>query len=135
MIKIKRFVSACLLLALVFTAICSVGSPTAFAVDITSDVCKTADNRPAVCSDATNATTGNPLLGPDGIVTKGIQIFLVIIGIITIFVMLINGLRMITSMGNPESMNKARDGVIYGAVGLVIILLAQVIVVTVIKKV
>lgn len=104
------------------------------AVDITSPVCTATGNKPVVCKDAAAARTGNPLLGPTGIVTRGVQIFIMIVGVVTLFVMLINAVRMMTSMGNPDSANSARNGIIYAAIGLVIVIGAQSIVTFVLRK-
>ena len=105
------------------------------AVDVTSKVCETADNKPAVCKDANSAKTTDPVFGSQGVVTRGVRIFLIVVGIIAIFVILINAVKMITSDGNSDSFSKARNGLIYAAIGLVIILTAQAIISLIVRKV
>lgn len=123
-----------LLSAAMFAILTVVFAPLAGAVDITSGVCKATAEQPAVCKDADAGRASNPLLGKDGIVTTGIKIFILAVGVISIFVMVINGTKMITSNGDANSVSKARNGIIYAVIGLVIALSAQVIVATVINK-
>ncbi len=129
----KKRLTILSLTLLTFLGLSLVAVP-AYAVDITSPVCTATGNKPVVCKDAAAARTGNPLLGPNGIVTKGVQIFIMIVGVITLFVMLINSVRMMTSMGNPDSATSARNGIIYAAIGLVLVLASQTIVTFVLKK-
>jgi hypothetical protein len=107
----------------------------ALAVDVTGDVCSVADGRPAICGDAEKAQSSDPAFGPQGVVTRGIRIFLTIVGITTIFVMIINGVRMITANGSSDSFNRARDGIIYASIGLVIVIAAQSIVSFIVKRI
>ena len=130
----KRITQLLVIIALV-TGVGFVSAPAVVhAVDITSDTCNALSNKPAVCADANSGRTSNPVVGPNGIVTKAVQLLVGIGGIIAIFVLLINGVRMITSMGNSDSFTSARNGIIYAAVGLVIVILSQAIIVFVIKK-
>lgn len=104
------------------------------AVNITKGVCDEAGNRPAVCGDAQRGSTGNPLLGKDGLVTKGIQIFLIVVGIISVFAMMINATKMITANGDANSIAKARNGILYAAIGLVVAMSAQIIIIALVNK-
>lgn len=72
----------------------------------------------AVCEDI--KVTTNPLFGPDGILTKVAGIFGVITGVISVFMMLIGGVRYITSSGDPQKAATARKTIIYAAVGVVV---------------
>lgn len=116
-----------------FVAIAPVGL--VHAEDVTTDFCSKAGNKPVICKDAQNATKTDPVFGESGVVTRGIRIFLIIIGIITIFVMLVNAVRMITADGNPDSFNSARNGLIYAVIGLVVVISAQGIVSLLVRKV
>mgnify|MGYP003598203309 CR=1 FL=1 len=105
------------------------------AEDVTTDFCSKAGNKPVICKDAQSATKTDPVFGESGVVTRGIRIFLIIIGIISIFVILVNAVRMITSDGNADSFNSARNGLIYAAIGLVVVVSAQAIVSLLVRKV
>ncbi len=57
-----------------------------------------------------------------------INLLTIIVGIAAVIVIIINGLKFITSSGDSNSITSARNGIIYAIVGLIIVALAQVIV-------
>jgi hypothetical protein len=86
----------------------------------------------SVCKDKSN--TGNPLVGADGLIPKVITLLDFAIAIIAIFVILISGFRFIFSQGESSSITGARNGILYAVIGLGVALVAQLIVVFVVKK-
>ena len=110
-----------------------------FAVDVITDVCKNnpTGETPSVCKDNQSSATNadSPLFGKNGLGTKGIQIFVMIVGIISIFVLLINATRMIIGGSDPSSVNSARNGIIYAIIGLVIVASAQAVISFILNKV
>lgn len=58
-----------------------------------------------------------------------------IVGIISIFMMIIGGLKFITSNGNAQSISSARSTVIYALVGVAVAVVAQVLVRFVVNRV
>lgn len=66
---------------------------------------------------------------------RGIELFSFVIGIIAVIMIIIGGIRYVTSGGDPTSTKGAKDTIIYALVGLVIAALAQVIVRFVLKQV
>lgn len=114
-------------------------APSVSAVDVLTPVCGSdtaTGSSPEVCKDnQTNASNDqNPLVGKDGIITKAIQIIMLVLGVAAIFVLLINAVRLITGGSDPNSVSSARNGIIYAAVGLVIAASGQVIVTFVLSK-
>jgi len=87
----------------------------------------------SVCKEKGN--TGNPLVGPEGIITKVIQILVIILGIAAVIVIMVAGLSFVLSGGDPAKIATARNAIIYASVGLVVAVLAQTLVVFVLKKV
>jgi hypothetical protein len=85
----------------------------------------TAANSP-ICQDIQN--TENPLFGPDGVLTRVAGIFGIVTGVIAVFMMLIGGLRYITSSGDPQKAATARKTIIYASVGVVIAAVAGILV-------
>lgn len=53
-----------------------------------------------------------------------VQTVLMIMGAVAVLILAISGFRMINSRGSSSDVAKARDGVIYSVVGLVIIIFA-----------
>lgn len=41
------------------------------------------------------------------------------------FIIVLSGVRMITSVGNPEEMNKARNAIFYATIGIIVLLSAD----------
>lgn len=64
-----------------------------------------------------------------------VNIISVIVGVAAVIMIIINGLRFITSSGDANGVSAAKNGIIYAIVGLVIVALAQVIVRFVLTKV
>jgi len=108
--------------------------PRAYAVDVISPACKNADpnNLPQICKAQ---PPGDPLIGPDGVLTKVIGIISLIIGITAVIVIIIAGIRFMTSGGDPQQASGARQAIIYAAIGLVVAASAQLIVAFVLNKV
>ena len=96
-----------------------------------------ATERPKFCDDNQTKTTdkNNPVFGPSGIVTKVVQILTITVGIASVLVIIVSGIRFITSGGNPETVSKARKGVTYAVAGLIITVLAQAIINFILSKV
>jgi hypothetical protein len=108
-----------------------------FAVNVISPACESTanlpkDQQPAVCQDnnanQTSVNSNNVILGPNGLATKGVEIFVILVGITSVVVMMISGVRLSTAGGNAESAATARRGIIYALAGVVIAVLAQAIV-------
>ncbi len=100
-----------------------------------NNVCNSANyqsgSKPSVCNDA-NASSSNPVYG---ILKSVLNILSYAIGIIAVIVIIIAGLRLILSGGDPQTLNSARNAIIYAAIGIVVAALAQSIVVFALKNV
>jgi hypothetical protein len=64
-----------------------------------------------------------------------ISVVLGIVAALALLMIVISGLRFITSGGDPQRANKARDGVVYALVGLALALTAEAIVAFVVNRV
>ncbi len=95
-----------------------------------AEVC--ADNPSAtVCQDQEKLSTDtntSPIYGPDGVLPKVANILAIAAGIIAVVMIMVSGLKMITSTGDSKKFGDARNGIIYASVGLVIVLMARVII-------
>ena len=65
------------------------------------------------------------------ILVRVINLILVLVGIIATLFLIFNGYQMITSGGNQESTKKAKDGITYAIIGLVLTLIAYLIIETI----
>ncbi len=110
----------------------------AYAVDVVTPACQNADpnNLPTVCKDnaskncpdPTVPCTDQPIFGPHGILTTIINLLSLALGVIAVFVIIIGGIKFITSSGDPASVTSARNTILYAIIALVVVLAAQAIV-------
>lgn len=89
--------------------------------------CQGAAASSPVCQEA-QSTNSNPLVGPNGIITRVTQLVVIVVGIAAVIMIIISGLRYITSAGDPAGVNGAKNGIIYAVVGLVVAVVGQIIV-------
>lgn len=84
----------------------------------------------SVCQDEGRKTTGidGSKQTTQDLVNKVANIIAAVGGIIAVVMIMVNGLTLIMSTGDSAKINKARDGMIYAAVGIVVIVMARVIV-------
>lgn len=64
-----------------------------------------------------------------------LSIVFAIVGAIALLIIVVSGLRYITSAGDPQKAANARNGIIYALVGLIVALTAQAIVAFVVGRV
>lgn len=121
------------LLTLAVTAIS--GVPASAQVDPTADVCKKQPDA-AVCETSNTAKSGtNVLLGQNGLITRIAQTIVYIGGILSVIMIIIGGITITTSKGDPGGINSGRTTIIYAVIGLVIAIFAQAIVTFVLQKI
>lgn len=97
-----------------------------------SEACAGAQLEP---SAATSACTEPAQSGFNKLLGTVINIFSVIIAIIAVIMIMISGMRYITSGGDSNSVTSAKNGLLYAVIGLVIVAMAQFIVKFVLNKV
>jgi hypothetical protein len=87
----------------------------------------------AVCnSQNNNGKTGNPFLSIAKLV---LNILSVILGVAAVVIIIYQGLRMITSNGDSQTVQRAREGIGDALIGIVIAVAAQTIVLFVLNRV
>jgi hypothetical protein len=87
----------------------------------------------AICQGKGN--TEDPISGPNGALKNVVNIVAFIAGLAAVVFIVIAGIRYITSQGDPQEVSKAKQSIIYAAVGLVIIVAAHQIISFVIGKI
>jgi len=85
----------------------------------------------------TNPSRGgaNPLLGPNGTLTKVTKFVSYIAGICAIIIIIVGGFMYVTSGGDPGKISNAKDAVLYALIGVVIAIIAQAIIIFVLNKI
>lgn len=90
-----------------------------------------ADAKSAVCEGAGLTVDQNGCETPagtpdvDSTLVKGMNLFSAILGIIAVVMIMVGGLKYMTSQGDAGQMNSAKNTLIFAAVGLVIVAFAQ----------
>ncbi len=82
------------------------------------DPCAETPDSP-ICKDL-HGQTGNPIYGKDGILTTIAKIFAMVTGVISVFMIIIAGLRYILSAGDSSKTAQAKNTIMYAAIGLVV---------------
>ncbi len=70
----------------------------------------------------------NPEERVEGIITTTINVFSLVVGVISVIMIIIGGLKYITSGGDSGNVTGAKNTILYAIIGLVVVALAQVIV-------
>lgn len=83
------------------------------------------------CNDQVDSGTK----GINDIVTQVVNIFSVIVGVVSVIMIIYGGFRYVTSGGDSGNVSTAKNTIIYAIIGLVIVALAQFIVQFVLDKV
>ena len=70
----------------------------------------------------------------EGVVAKVVNIISLVVGIIAVIMVLVGGIKYVTSSGDSNNINSAKNTILYAIVGLIVAALAQVIVRFVLDK-
>jgi hypothetical protein len=83
----------------------------------------------------TDPVTGLPIVSTNqATVTSALQVVFAIIGAVAVIVVIIAGFNFVTAQGDPQAIAKARQTIIYAAVGLIIAISAEIIVTFVLNR-
>lgn len=127
MLKLKKLLYLLSLTLLVSTALFI--SPHMVLADAKSDACAGVALTGGSC-DKTNAETQ-----VNNAVAVAVNILSLVVGITAVIMVIVGGFKYITSSGDSNSVNSAKNTILYALVGLVIVALAQVIVKFVLNRV
>jgi hypothetical protein len=78
--------------------------------------------------------TTNPFFGTNGVLTILVSQLGFVVGVASVIMVILGGFRYITSAGQPQSAQAARNTIVYAIVGVVVALAAQAIVSFVLEK-
>lgn len=83
----------------------------------------------------TDCGTEDPETAVNTIITTVINIFSLVVGVVSVIMIIIGGLKYITSGGDSTNVGSAKNTILYAIIGLVVVALAQVIVRFVLSRV
>lgn len=81
------------------------------------------------CDNAAGATTK-----VNGLIKLVINLFSIVVGVVSVIMIIIGGLKYITSAGDSNNVTSAKNTILYAIIGLVVVALAQFIVQFVLAK-
>lgn len=93
--------------------------------------CRQGAGRSSVCQ---TQPAGNPLFGTNGVITKATSIVAMVVGAAAVIMIIVGGFKYITSSGDSTSVESAKNTILFAVIGLVIALVAQSIVIFVLRK-
>lgn len=130
--KIKTLILSLSLLFVPASLILVVGTASAQA-NIQGNLCQGADQL------TLETTTGPCKVNPDTcnltcIIKKVVNIISIIVGVVAVIMIIVGGFRYVASGGKAESVQGAKNTIMYALIGLIIVALAQVIVRYVLKS-
>lgn len=109
--------------------------PAVVHADIQGSLCKGADLTTAdLGSSAECDDDGEATAKVDSIIKLVIDMFSLVVGVISVIMIIIGGLKYITSGGEAGNITGAKNTILYAIIGLVVVALAQVVVKFVLGK-
>ncbi len=111
----KRFNQMVLSLALAL-GVASMATVPAGAINVFDDACTGTNNNTTICKAKKDSV--------DPLIQAIVGILLFVIGVISVIMIIVGGIRFNLSGGDPSQVKSARETIIYAVVGLVISLLA-----------
>ena len=123
-------------LIMTFASLFVLATPLAMPVAAYADV-SPSDVKNSLCSgsnfdvsgkNTANCDSGSNTSGFNNLLRNIVNIFSAVVGVIAVVMIIVGGLRYITSGGDSSKVSTAKNSIIYAIVGLVIVALAQLIV-------
>lgn len=85
--------------------------------DVFTQACTTTNNDKTICSGSNGS-------GVFGIIKQVINVMLIVGGVIAVIMIIIGGIRYMTSNGEQSNVKAAKDTILYAVIGLVVSVLA-----------
>lgn len=98
------------------------------AVSAQANIQQNLDKGTCLSTTTTDCDTQDPETTVNDIIATVINLFSLLVGVVSVIMIIIGGFKYITSGGNDGSVSEAKKTILFALVGLVIVALAQVIV-------
>jgi len=90
---------------------------------------------PATCSELLSTQNEDPVVGSNGVLTKVTNLVSVAVAVASVIIIIVSGITMTLSSGDPSKVKSSRDAIIYAVVGIVVVAVARTIVLFVFNRV
>lgn len=96
------------------------------AQDLFDDVCGSGTGDSAVCQDKNNSQSdgSNSFYGRNGVLTKIARIIAIVVGVASVIMIIIGGFKYVLANGDSNSINSAKNTILYAIIGLIISVIA-----------
>lgn len=88
-----------------------------------TDICSGTAKTSAYCNK--DKTSTDPIAGPNGILINVANLIAIIAGIVLVIMLIVAGIRYITSSGDSNGIQKAKDTIMHALIGLIVIVFAR----------
>lgn len=127
---IKKLKTALLTLVFSLTSfgapLATVGVASVSAQNINKNLCAGAElDVNGDCDEAVSDETGQNV---SDLIVTAINLFSLVIGVISVIMIMVGGVKYITSQGSSDSVTGAKNTILYAVIGLIVVALAQLIV-------
>lgn len=95
--------------------------------------CSGRASQSAICQSKVDADT-NPIAGSNGVLARITDIVTIIAGMAALILVIVGGIRFVTSGGDPGNVKSARNTVLYALIGLAVILVSRALILFVIGR-
>lgn len=129
---LKKLTISMSALAMLLAPAALVSAPAAFAQPSIQDGL---DQGTCLSTNSGSCDTEDPNEKVNTIITTVINIFSLVVGVVSVIMIIIGGLKYITSGGEAGNVSGAKNTILYAIIGLVIVALSQVIVRFVLQRV
>jgi hypothetical protein len=122
---IKRIILSSALLSLLVLPVAALGTVSAQSLNCTGSIADCLDDG----AESTDQGTGEEAATQvDRIIKRVVDIFSVVVGVVAVIMIIIGGLKYITSGGDSGNISSAKNTILYAIIGLIVVVLAQVVV-------
>lgn len=118
------------------TALFTLGAPMlATAANVLDPACQ-GNNVAPLCKEnqKSQTTTNNSIYGPNGILTRIVNILSILIGIAGVIAIIIGGFRYVVASGDPGNIDRAKSTILFALIGIAVAVGAQAIILLVIRR-
>lgn len=127
---IKKYITSALVATLMLVPLAV--PATVAAADIEGSLCQGANLE---VGGSKNCDSGDPQGEVNDMITLVINIFSIVVGVVAVIMIIIGGLKYITSSGDSNNVTSAKNTILYAIIGLVVVALAQFVVKFVLSEV
>lgn len=124
--RIKKFLTSMAVFGMVFAPVAAPAVVYAQDDDIREGLCAGIELEPGqTCADVESGAAERTITG---ILETVINLFSLVVGVVSVIMIIVGGLKYITSGGDSGNVSGAKNTILYAVIGLVVVALAQFIV-------